>query len=209
MLGLGSSLISGVIKNPKILPVGSNYISLETVHAYETIVTGLDGEAPETAVTIISSDEIVFDDTFYEEFSAPIPNSIVYSESYDALTLDNINPSLKAGDSVTLSGKITKAFGANAGNTYDCSAGYVNGNIIFSLNGETADGTQVHIDVDNTATISGINVEVNSSGVFTRTFTLTEDYVRIVISSGNVGIAPADNSEDPGVRISDLLLVKN
>ena len=108
-----------------------------------------------------------------------------------------------------MSGKITKAFGANAGDTYDCSASYVNGNILFTISTDAADGTQVHIDEDNTATISGINVEVNSSGVFTRTFTLTAEYDKITIESGSVGIEPADNSEDPEVRISDLLLDTN
>ena len=118
-----------------------------------------------------------------------------------------MSPSLKAGDSVTLSGKITKASGANAGNTYDSAN--ANAEIVFALNNESNDETNVFIDVDNTATISGTNVEVNSSGVFTRTFTLTGDYVRLYIGTGGVGIRPADDSEDPGVRISDLLLVKN
>ena len=80
---------------------------------------------------------------------------------------------------------------------------------MFSFNNESNDDTNVFIDVDNTVTISGTNVEVNSSGVFTRTFTLTADYVRLYIGSESVGIEPADDSEDPGVRVSDLLLVKN
>ena len=209
MLGLGSSLGAGSTLMPKTLPVGSNYIQLEVGKEVNDNITGEDGEAPETATAVISPDEMVFDDTEWEQYGASVNGRTVYAEVYDSLTIGSMNPSLKAGDSVTLSGKITKAFGANAGDTYDCEASSVNGNILFTLNSNTADGTQVHIDEDNTATISGINKEVNSSGVFTRTFTLAADYIKLTISAGDVGIVPADNSEDPGVRISDLLLVKN
>ena len=204
MLGLGSSVASSSSPvGPFVLPVSGSYIFLKT--GFETnnsAITGDDGVAPNRECKVISPTEIEFDDTEWEEYSFPITSQEIYDDQEDYMDGDNMSPTLDAGDSVTISGRITQA-----DTTSTFAASSANANLLFQLNAQASDTTIVYVDEDNTATISGNKVEVNSSGDFTRTFTLAGKPVRFRIQSGDVGLKAA--SGDPGVRISNLRLVKN
>ena len=91
MLGLGSNLSGGSVPRAKILPVGSNYISLDSAFLVnesggDGSIVGLDGTPPETDAQIISSDEFIFDNEtprhkvflapFY--FSSHLPKPLRY-----------------------------------------------------------------------------------------------------------------------------------
>tara|TARA_R110002073_G_scaffold323364_1_gene500689 strand:- start:454 stop:1062 length:609 start_codon:yes stop_codon:yes gene_type:complete len=202
MLSLSNSLTSVSSVENIILPIGGNYIFLRQSKVSITSATGLDGSDPQRPAQVISTDEIVFDDTEIEEYAFPAPDSMIYSDRTDMVRGDNMNPTLSIGDSVTLSGRITQA---DTTSTYE--AANANANIKISLNSNSDDSTSIYIDRDNT--ISGSPIEVAANGDFTRTFTLSAAVVRLQIQSGDVGIEPADDAVDPGVRISNLSLVKN
>mgnify|MGYP003677838001 CR=1 FL=1 len=201
MLGLSNSLTS-VSSVDVILPIFGNYIFLRQSGAQVNDPSGLDGTDPQRPVQVISTDEIVFDDTEIEEFGFPAPNIVVYRDESSMVAGGNMNPTLSIGDSVTLSGRITQA---DTTSTYE--AADANANIKILLNTNSSDSTSIYIDTDND--ISGTHIEVDASGDFTKTFTLSAAVDRLTIQSGSVGIEPVDDAVDPGVRISNLSLVKN
>lgn len=202
MLSLSNSLTSVSSVENIILPIGGNYIFLRQSKVQVTVSTGLDGSDPQRSVQVISTDEIVFDDTEFEEFGFAAANITVYSDDTNMVRGENMNPTLSIGDSVTLSGRITQA---DTTSTYE--AANANANIKILLNSNSDDSTSIYIDRDNT--ISGSPIEVAANGDFTRTFTLSAAVIKLIIQSGDVGIEPADDAVDPGVRISNLSLVKN
>lgn len=202
MLSLSNSLTSVSSVENIILPIGGNYIFLRQSKVQINAASGLDGSDPQRSVQVISTDEIVFDDTELEEFGFAAPNIIVYLDDTNMVKGENMNPTLSIGDSVTLSGRITQA---DTTSTYE--AANANANIKISLNSNSSDSTSIYIDRDNT--ISGSHIEVAANGDFTRTFTLSAAVVKLIIQSGDVGIEPVNDAVDPGVRISNLSLVKN
>jgi len=202
MLSLSNSLTSVSSVENIILPIGGNYIFLRKSKVQINDASGLDGSDPQRSVQVISTDEIVFDDTEIEEYGFAAPNIIVYSDNDNMVRGENMNPTLSIGDSVTLSGRITQA---DTTSTYE--AANANANIKILLNSNSSDSTSIYIDTDND--ISGTHIEVAANGDFTRTFTLSAAVIKLAIQSGDVGIEPVDNAVDPGVRISNLSLVKN
>ena len=202
MLSLSNSLTSVSSVENIILPIGGNYIFLRKSKVQVNDASGLDGSDPQRSVQVISTDEIVFDDTELEEFGFAAPNIVVYLDDDNMVKGENMNPTLSIGDSVTLSGRITQA---DTTSTYE--AANANANIKISLNNNSSDSTSIYIDRDNT--ISGSPIEVAANGDFTRTFTLSAAVAQLIIQSGDVGIEPVDDAVDPGVRISNLSLVKN
>jgi hypothetical protein len=202
MLSLSNSLTSVSSVENIILPIGGNYIFLKQSEVQITIQNSLDGDDPQRSVQVISTNEIVFDDTEWEEYGLAVANSMVYADATDMVVGDNMNPTLSIGDSVTLSGRITQA---DTTSTYE--AADANANIKILLNTNSSDSTSIYIDRDND--ISGTHIEVAANGDFTRTFTLSAAVLKFTIQSGDVGIEPVNDAVDPGVRISNLSLVKN
>ena len=210
MLGLGNSLSSAnaAAVGEFTLPVNNNYnnnyINLFSQHIINSNnITGDDGVAPNREAQVISATELVFDDTLWEQYSFAMTGTPIYLDQSGIYATANHTVQLGSGDSATLSGKITQA---DTTNTYE--AANANASLQFLFNADADDKLTVYIDNDNNSDISSDTVtKVGSDGTFSFTFTFNSDMTRFRLQSGSVGIEAA--SGDPGVRVSELRLIKN
>ena len=210
MLGLGNSLSSvntatmGTFTLPVNNNYNNNYINLFSQHIINSAnITGDDGVAPNREAQVISATELVFDDTLWEQYSFAMTGTPIYLDQSGIYVTASHTVQLGSGDSATLSGKITQA---DTTNTYE--AANANASLQFLFNADADDKLTVYIDNDNNSDISSDTVtKVGSDGTFTLTFTFNSDMTRFRLQSGSVGIEAA--SGDPGVRVSELRLIKN
>tara|TARA_R110002012_G_scaffold234813_1_gene408471 strand:- start:3975 stop:10025 length:6051 start_codon:yes stop_codon:yes gene_type:complete len=173
------------------LPVDGDYIFMEQDFV------NTNNPVPGWNVVVVSSNELTFDDTYNDAPSnTESGDHFIYLNS----ATNNIYSScgLLAGTTVTLSGKITQALNTNTWNNLDTST---NGSVLFRLNND--DELRVFIDqAHNSAGNSAMELNIDSSGDFSKQWTLSSDVSKFQITAGNIKAT----SGNPGVRISNLSL---
>lgn len=152
-------------------------------------------------ISVVSSNSISFDDTYWEEFSFEQENSsYVFSTSQtdtngdlllDSSYIPNFNS--PAGSTVVIQGRITKNDG-----TGDLYSDVDNdGFIQFQLS--SAIGDRINVGIH---TSSSLTNKVDSEGYFNFTHTMVSAAERLIIIPNDI----APTSGDPGVLISELVI---
>ena len=201
MLGLGNyiSNVNASGDEPISLPHEGNYIYLEDKFK---ITNPNAGASP---VTIHSPNNISFDDSVLEAFSAEVDTQNVYTENVSEALGNKYRPIgsvLSSGDTVTITGNILRFDNGQVWDGDDTSA---NGYVSFHIN--NSDVFKVYIDIQNTSSISlPYHDRVDSSGAFSVSKVIVQDASRFnivanFIADGGVMV--------PGVRISNLTMTKS